>query len=129
MDGQRLKTSLLTDKDDPTSPTERGGQSGGVASRVGTGSGSGSLLGKGGGSRAATAGGGNGDGDGVRGLWDEASGGDVQALASALAPGGGGDVNACMPDGEKERSHEAFLGDGERGGRGQGRGVEGRGRE
>lgn len=35
-----------------------------------------------------------------RGLWNEAAAGDLDALATALAPGGDGDVHARNVDGE-----------------------------
>ena len=35
-----------------------------------------------------------------RGLWDQAGAGDLDALATALAPGGDGDVHARNVDGE-----------------------------
>ena len=50
-------------------------------------------------------GGGEGSGKVLVGVWDEASAGDLKALSRALGPGGGGDVNACMADGERERRH------------------------
>lgn len=42
-----------------------------------------------------------GSGEGFKGLWEEASKGSLEVLSAALAPGGGGDVHACMGDGEK----------------------------
>ena len=52
----------------------------------------GGASGSGGGITAGGAGG--------RGVWEEASRGDLEALAKALAPGEGGDVHACAGDGE-----------------------------
>lgn len=88
------KSSLLADNDGPMPRPPAGGGDG------------------------AAGGGGDGDGNvpsglrgrGAQGLWRVASRGEVDSMSVALAPGGGGDVNACQVDGEKLQSDRSVAG-------------------
>lgn len=64
-------------------------------------------MGRRGSSRAHGGGSSDRRGEEPEGLWDEASKGQLDALAAALAPGGNGNVHATTMGGEREREIES----------------------